>query len=98
MTDEAFVNMLADDMQSTQSTALVDQLRKGARAKILAGKGEVGTLTSSALNGKSFARDIQFTAVQVLDCCNRALKIYLNDGADDDVVSATRPDFRGMTY
>lgn len=97
MTDDAFVNVLVDEMESTQSVSFVEQLRKDARAKILAGKGEIGSLTSSALNGKSFGRNVELSAVRVLDCCNRALKIYLNDGADDDVVSATRPDFRYMT-
>lgn len=97
MTVDEFVNVLVAEMEADGSTAFVDQLLKDARAQIRAGKGSIGTLTSSALNGKSFQRQIEFTAVQVLACCRRALNRYtLGDDADE--VPATRPDFRGMTY
>lgn len=98
MTADDFVNVLVAECEADDSTAFVDQIRKDARAKVLAGKGSIGTLTSSALNGKSFSQQVQFTALEVLDCCRRALRVYLSDGDNDDVVSATRADFREMTY
>lgn len=98
MTAEEFVNVLVAECEADESTAFVDQIRRDARAKVQAGKGTVGTLTSSALNGKSFAQQVQFSALETLNCCTRALKIYLSDGENDDVVSATRADFREMTY
>lgn len=97
MTPDEFVNVLVSEMEADQSTAFVDQLLKDARAKIRAGKGSLGTLTSSALNGKSFQRQVDFTAVQVLDCCRRALSRFAGGDADAEV-SATRADFRHMTY
>lgn len=97
MTADEFVNVLVAEMEADSSTAFVDQLLRDARAQIRAGKGTIGTLTTSALNGKSFQRQIQFNAVQVLDCCRRALNRYTL-GEDDDEVSATRPDFRGLIH
>lgn len=97
MTADEFVNVLVAEMEADQSTAFVDKLLKEARAKIQGGKGSIGTLTSSSLNGKSFQSQIQFNAVQMLDCCRRAIRRYtLAD--DDDEVSATRPDFRGLVH
>ena len=97
MNDDAFVNVLVSVFEEDGNTGFGDQLIRDARAKILSGKGEIGALTSSALNGKSFSRSVQLTAVQVLDCCMRAKDIYKN-GDDSKVVSATRADFREMTY
>ena len=97
MTPDEFVNVLVAEMEADGSTAFVDQLLRDARAQIRAGKGTIGTLSSSALNGKSFQRQIEFSAVQILNCCRRALNRYtLADDADE--VSATRPDFRGLIH
>lgn len=95
MTADDFVNVLVAEMEADDSTAFVDKLRKDARAQITAGKGTVGTLTSSALNGKSFQRQVEFTAAEMLDICGRAIRRYTL-GDDNDEVSATRPDFRGL--
>lgn len=95
MTADDFVNVLVAEMEADESTAFVDQLLKDARAQIKAGKGTAGTLTSSALNGKSFSRSVQFSAVEMLDICRRAIRRYTL-GDDDTEVSATRPDFRGL--
>lgn len=90
---EEFVQILVAEMQADQSTALVDAILKDARAKLKAGKGSIGTLTQSGVNGKTFTRQVDMTAIQLIDACRRALKIYLNEGEDDDIVSATYPDF-----
>lgn len=97
MTLDEFTHALVAEMEADESTAFVDALLKDARALIRKGKGTVGTLTSSSLNGKSFQRQVQFTAVQVLSACRRALKLYLGDGEGDDEVSATYPNFSEIT-
>jgi|LakMenE18May11ns_1017448.scaffolds.fasta_scaffold9050511_1 hypothetical protein len=97
MTADDFVNILVTEMEADASTALCDKLMKDARASILSGKGTIGHLTSSSLNGKSFQRNVQFSALEVMNCCRRALTMYAStDGDDDGTVSATRPDFRGF--
>lgn len=97
MNTDEFVNILVSEMEADGSTALCDKLLKDARAAILQGKGTIGHLTSSALNGKSFQRNVEFSALQVLQCCRRALAMYASeDGDDDNTVSATRPDWRGL--
>ena len=90
---DEFVNVLVAEMEADQSTALVDSILKDARAKLKNGKGEIGSLTASAVNGKSFTRTVDLSPVQVIDACRQALKIYLSDGEDDDRVSATYSDF-----
>jgi hypothetical protein len=93
MTADDFVNVLVAEMEADGTTAFVDQLLKDARAQIRGGKGTVGTLTSAALNGKSFAKQVTFNAAEMLDICRRAIRRYTL-GEDDTEVSATRPDFR----
>jgi hypothetical protein len=94
MTVDEFVNVLVAEMVADQSTALVDQMMKDARAKLTAGKGSIGTLTQSGVNGKTFTRQVDMTTLQVINACRQALKQYLNDGEDDDRVATTYPDFR----
>jgi hypothetical protein len=97
VTTDEFVNILASEMEADGSTAFCDRLMKDARAAVLNGKGTIGHLTSSALNGKSFQRNVEFSPLQVLQCCRRALAMYAStDGDDDGTVGATRPDFRGF--
>ena len=93
---DEFVNVLVAEMEADQSTALVDSILKDARAKLKNGKGEIGSLTASGVNGKSFNRVVELSALQVVNACRQALKIYLSDGEDDDRVSATYPDFRNL--
>lgn len=97
MTTDEFILVLVAEMEADASTAICDRLIKDARASILSGKGTIGHLTSSALNGKSFQRAVDFSAVQVLDCARRALITYASeDGDDDGTVSATLADWRGF--
>lgn len=96
MTVAEFTQMLVAEMEADQSTAFVDCLLKDARAAIKAGKGTVGSLINGSGNGKSFQKAITLGPAEVLSACRSALKQYLNDGADDDQVSATYPDFRGL--
>jgi len=88
-----FVNVLVAEMQADQSTALVDGMLKDARAKLAAGKGMIGTLTQSGVNGKNFTRQVDMTPIQVVNACRQALKQYLDDGSNDDMVSASYADF-----
>ncbi|WP_395736288.1 hypothetical protein [Prosthecobacter sp.] len=96
MTVESFALVLVAEMEADQSTALVDAILKAARKKLLQGNGTVGTLIQSGVNGKTFQRQVDLDCAQVIDACRRALKMYLNDGEDDDQVSATYPDFSGI--
>jgi len=93
---DEFIQVLVAEMEADQSTSLVDSILKDARAALKAGKGTLGSLTASAVNGKSFTRTVDLSPVQVIDACRQALKIYLSDGEDDDRVSATYPDFGGI--
>lgn len=93
MTVSDFAQILAAEMEADDSTQLCDELRKKARASLLSGSGDLGTLLSSGLNGKNFSKAVHLNAAEVLDACRRALLIYLNDGEDDNEVSATYPDF-----
>jgi len=97
MTPADFILVLVAEIEADGSTAICDRLIKDARASILSGKGTIGHLTSSALNGKSFQRQVDFSAVQILDCARRALITYASeDGDDDNTVSSTRADWRGF--
>ncbi len=96
MTVAEFTQVLVAEMEADKSTAFVDGLLKDARAAIRNGKGSVGSLTSGSLNVKSFQKQINLSPMQLLAACRSALKEYVNDGENDDQVSATYPDFRGM--
>ena len=93
---DEFAQVLVAEMEADQSTALVDAILRDARAKLRSGKGSMGAITQSGVNGKTFTRQVELTPVQVVSACRRALKIYLNDGDGDDIVSATYPDFSCM--
>lgn len=90
---DEFVQVLVAEMEADHSTALVDAILKDARAKLKAGKGTVGSLTASGVNGKTFTRTVDLGPVEVISACRQALKIYLSDGEDDDRVSSTYADF-----
>lgn len=96
MTVESFALVLQAEMEADQSTALVDDILKKARAQLKKGNGTVGAITASGVNGKSFQRTVTLDCIQVIDACRRALKAYLNDGEDDDTVSSTYADFRSL--
>lgn len=93
MTVDEFVNVLVAEMEADQSTALVDKMLKAARAKMAAGNGSIGTLTQSGVNGKNFTRQVDMTPLQIVNACRQALKQYLDDGDNDDRVSASYADF-----
>ena len=95
-TVDEFVNVLVAEMEADQSTALVDKILKDARAKMLAGNGIMGALSQSGVNGKTFTRTVELTPIQVVNACRQALKQYLNDGDDDDRVSASYADFSSL--
>ncbi len=93
MTVDEFTSVLVAEMEADGSTSLVDKILKDARAKMTGGKGSMGTINSSSLNGKSFTRTVELSAIQVVSACRQALKIFANDGAGDDSVSSTYADF-----
>ncbi len=93
MTVDEFVNVLVAEMEADGSPAIVQQMLKDARAKMIAGKGSIGTLTQSGVNGKNFTRQVDMTPIQIVNACRQALKQYLDGGDNDDRVSASYADF-----
>lgn len=93
---DELVNVLVAEMEADESTALVDSILKDAKKKLREGKGSIGNLTASGVNGKTFTRTVDLGPVQLIDACRQALKIYLSDGDEDDRVSSTYADFRNL--
>lgn len=93
---DEFVNVLVAEMEADQSSSLVDAILRDARAKLKSGKGIMGAITASGVNGKSFTRNVELTASQVVNACRQALNIYHSDGDNDDRVSSTYADFSSL--
>lgn len=93
MTVSDFSQVLLRKMEREGSTAYVDQLLCQAEEAILNGKGTVGGLTSSGVNGKSFSRSIDLNPAQVMDACQQALDEYNSEGGS---VAATYADFSNI--
>lgn len=64
----------------------INGLLAEAKAKITGGKGEVAPLREGSVGGKTWARDVQLSAIQVAQACRRALA-YLaeSEGAGSPV-------------
>lgn len=90
MTADDFVQLLVAESEADGNTEWIKGLLSEARAKITAAKGEIVTLTNATLNGKTFERRFQFSALEVIQCVRRALKIL---DEEDDSVSQTYGDF-----
>jgi len=91
MTREDFTQFLVADIQATGNNDFVEALLASARAKILAGGGEISPITTAALNGKTFGRTLRMDAAEVAAACREALSI----AAGDAVVTSTL-DFSGL--
>ncbi len=89
-----FVAMLVAECEADGNDSFVQAILVYAKDKIAGGKGEMSSLTNAQVNGKTFQRVQQFTALDTLRGCRRALQIY-ND--TDDVVPATVASFRNLT-
>jgi hypothetical protein len=89
-----FVAMLVAECEADGNDKFVQGLIVYAKDKVAGGKGEMSSLTNAQVNGKTFQRVQQFTALDTLRACRQALKIY-----DDtnDVVPATVATFRQIT-
>lgn len=88
---QEFADTLQTHMEMTGDTSFVEELKCNALNAVLSGKGTIGGLTSSGVNGKTFQRSIDLNPAQVLDACQRALKAY---AGDDSTVGSTYADFR----
>lgn len=91
MTVQELAQVLLTEIEDSGSTAFVEQLKCQAKDAILNGKGTIGGLTSSGVNGKTFQRTINMHPAQVLDACQQALAEYNGTGG---IVGATYADFR----
>jgi hypothetical protein len=90
----ALSEVLLDVIESDGSTRFVDQLYCDAKAALLAGKGTVGSLTQSSVNGKSFTKTADMNPAMVMRACQLALADHTANGTG--TARATYADFRGM--
>lgn len=88
-----FVEFLVGVCVADESTDYLDGILSDARAAIAAGKGVVSSLLNTGLNGKSFSRAIHLNALDVALACQQAKAAY---EGEDQSVSSTYPDFRGL--
>lgn len=70
----AFAQALYDICLEEQSTATIEAMRNAALAKIAAG--EVKSLVSSSLNGKSFSSNVSLPADKVFENAAWAIREY----------------------
>jgi len=87
-----FVDFLVAELEDTESTTFVDGLLTAAKAKIM-GRGELGFLETGTINGKTFARSKELSAVEIAQACRQALRLYNNDAGSGGI---TFLDFRGL--
>lgn len=90
-----FAEFLLGEMIATESTAFADDILAAAKAKI-AGKGELSFLTTGTINGKTFARSKELSAIEVARGARLALKMYADFG-DGGTLSGSTLDFSGLT-
>lgn len=91
MTVAEFSQVLLTEIEDSGSTEFVERLKCQAKEAILNGKGTIGGLTSSGVNGKTFQRTINMDPAQVLDACQQALNEYNGTGG---AICASYADFR----
>ena len=77
--------------ESPANLRKVKDLRAEAMDKILAGGGELTTLLSGSLNGKSYSRQITASASQLFTSCTAVLKAI--DGVSVDQLGCLEVDF-----
>lgn len=88
-----FVDTLVAECEASGNDKFVQDILKSAVDKVAGGKGEMSSLTNAQVNGKTFQRVQQFTALDTVRACRRALNIY-NGG--DDAVRCTTASFRNL--
>jgi hypothetical protein len=94
MTESEFTQFLVDEIDAGNETFVTDLLTV-AKAKVTAGGGVIGNLTSGTVNAKSFTKQISMNAAVVAKCCRNAL---IQTSADENTagVAGTCLDFRGL--
>jgi len=92
-----YVQVLVTQMELKASSLDVAKMADESWAMVKSGKGAQSFMTSGGVNGKSGSRETEFTAIEQLDACQRALKIYLSDGDNDDELSTTYADFSTLS-
>jgi hypothetical protein len=88
-----YVQVLVTQMELKGSSLDVAKMADDSWTQIKANKGSQSFMTNGGVNGKTGSRETEYTAIEQLDACQRALKIYLSDGDNDDEVSSTYADF-----
>jgi len=80
---------LIADAQASDPVDLtfINTMLTAAKAKISGGKGEVAPLTEASVGGKTWARDIRLSSLDVARACREALDYLANDGAGHSPVT-----------
>lgn len=91
MASSSFVSALYQICVEEESTATVEALRNKALEKIANGGGEVKTLVSSSIQGKSFSFNISKSADVLFADCSEAVGLYRNGAQQFTVI-----DFSGI--
>ena len=92
MTTGEFTDFLIAEIEASDGDALwVESLLAKAKAKVLAGGGEIAPLFSGTFNGRNVQRNVRLDATQVASACRAALDYT---AADQKGVASSRLDFR----
>jgi hypothetical protein len=86
---ESFTAFLVADMEATGSTAFAESLLTKAKIAIEAGNGQLGFMTSGSVNGKTFGRTKELSALDIAKACRDALDLY----ADNETPLITYPNY-----
>jgi hypothetical protein len=93
MDSRILADILYEEIAATGTTEWVDRLRCDARDALMSGKGSVGSLTSSSINGKNFTKTAELNPAQVLEACQIALDLWSDE---PKTVGASYADFRSV--
>ncbi|HKP92974.1 MAG TPA: hypothetical protein VJS88_03685 [Chthoniobacterales bacterium] len=90
LTDFLVADAQAADPDSPDLT-FINAMLTAAKDKMTGGKGEVAPLTEGSVGGKTWARNIRLSALEVAAACRAALDFLNEDG--EQAVSGTNLDF-----
>lgn len=92
LSDE-LVEFLVEVCEEDEDTDYTVALLASARSAISGSGAGLSSLISSGVNGKTFTRALQLSALEVARACQKAIKIYEDEETD---VASTTPDFRNL--
>lgn len=72
---DIFIDFLLSDLEASGNTTFVDSLLANAQGAIT-GRSDLGFIQTGSLNGKSFSRSKELSALEIAFACRRALELY----------------------